>query len=353
MTWREKNAAGLLASSSLLLLVAAALLLIVWRSGSERHAALPAVLQTGPRHRRASSAAPPPASTSPRPVWVYWEGAASASVRACVACIRGACEASRGLFRLRVVEPSQLEAYGLPRHACLRLGPPALRSDFIRLHLLHEFGGLWLDASCAPVEALEAWALPSPATAAESGEAYFRAFVNPRNTHRAEAPCVETSVMSCSPRHPLVADWLDECMRSSALCSGAELRGVAESVQREDPEFGLDLDAEYHYVYWCLQRVLARAPRGIFSYPNCTLYNTEHHHFFLLWNPRISAQDVLQWPLPRLLEALEAHGGSACRRPPVFKFIRHDRQRLDAAIEDSRRAGGAQAVFGPGSLLSC
>lgn len=323
----------------------------------ETNVRLPAVLRSGTVSQGRASGA----RKSPMPVWMYWEGPLSASVMSCIACVRKKCMDSGGLFRLQVLKAEDLKTYSFPEHPCFKVGSPALRSDFIRLHLLNKFGGLWLDASCAPVDALETWALPSFEDDGEQRKHYFYAFVNPRNTHRIDMPCIETSAMSCSPGHPLVADWLDACLRFSTSCSTLERLNIAERVHRLDPKFGFDLDDEYHYVYWCLQSVLLSRPGGIYYYPNCTLYNTEYYNFFLLWNPFLSAENVLQWPLHQLLDTLEMKGNPSwcgspgqppCRRPFVVKFISSERQSLDDAIARRLGTGGGLPPIADGSLLS-
>jgi hypothetical protein len=330
-------------------------------SGTGTMTRLPSILRSGfvSQRRRASSVV----RRSPMPVWMYWEGPLSASVMSCIDCVRKKCTDSGGKFRLQTVKAEDLKMYAFPEHPCFKVGSPALRSDFIRLHLLNKFGGLWLDASCAPVDALESWALPSVVADDEEQQDYFYAFMNPRNTHRIDMPCIETSAMSCSPGHPLVADWLDACLRFSTSCSPIERLDIAERVHQWDPKFGLDLEDEYHYVYWCLQSVLLSKPGGIHYYPNCTLYNTEDYSFFLMWNRFLSAENVLQWPLQQLLDALEKEGNAAswcgsspgqppCRRPIIFKFISSERQSLDDAIARMLGTGGSIPPIAEGSLLS-
>jgi len=83
--------------------------------------------------------------TSPRPIlWLYWTGMAMpAYIDLCVQSIRKHCS---GLFEVLLLTDADFENLSRTRSPHFRqIQPLAMRADYVRSTLLHEFGGVWID----------------------------------------------------------------------------------------------------------------------------------------------------------------------------------------------------------------
>jgi hypothetical protein len=143
----------------------------------------------------------------------------------------------------------------------------AHQSDWIRLEVLSERGGVWLDASCICTAPVERWAGAADSALLVGFEYHTR--------------CIESFAFACPPRHPLVLAWRDEFRHAVAIghtAYCAEPRVLAPLAPL--PHLGKDMP--YLTVYACflaargahphlasarLLRLLpATAPEGPFWY---------------------------------------------------------------------------------------
>ncbi len=93
-----------------------------------------------------------PAAPTCRTVWLYWEGPKPAWIAACHETIK------RHGGDVRILSPeefAELHGDGDIDLAELAEWGPVHRSDYMRIFLLHKFGGLWLDSDCIAMRDLE------------------------------------------------------------------------------------------------------------------------------------------------------------------------------------------------------
>ena len=267
------------------------------------------------------------------PVWTYWEGSPDPTVDLCIQSMRHACD--KNMHELHVLREADL--YWIKPPICDNATTrqvAALKSDMIRLQLLYQHGGVWLDASVMPIQPLNDWINPSGL------ETFFTAFMNPYNSIKVNEPCIETSVMACSPRHPLIADWIAECTAGLSACAHADTLMYYESHVAKENDKWQFLQKDYHYVYWCLFKVLRRKTNGIHAYPNVTLYNCRTFNFFplMFWWRKINASDLVQQDADRTIAML-----TDPEPPIILKFISGDRNDINTQLR--------QVHLNPRSLL--
>jgi hypothetical protein len=138
------------------------------------------------------------------------------------------------------------------RHACIHEAHShkALKSDFVRLALLHKHGGVYMDASVIATEPLD-WIIQNGV-----GYSFFQAFFNQNNMNiSCQAPVIETSFLSAPPRHPLVSAWLDELLKMKR-CDEADMVRFLD----DTPVLQKNLGALYHVTYHVLTNLLLKRP---------------------------------------------------------------------------------------------
>lgn len=97
------------------------------------------------------SASPQIKDSLPRIIWSYWEGPASVCGDA---CSRSWVSNSKG-FEIRIVDEQSLPYY-LPEFPAVPNDVPVqLKSDLVRLLLLEEYGGVWIDYSVLLTQPLQ------------------------------------------------------------------------------------------------------------------------------------------------------------------------------------------------------
>lgn len=83
-------------------------------------------------------------------VWTYWEGPCPEWIRACLNSI------SNSAANVRVLTPESFDRLrDRDRDVDLSRLQIAHRADYIRVFLLHRYGGLWVDADCLVMQSLE------------------------------------------------------------------------------------------------------------------------------------------------------------------------------------------------------
>lgn len=136
-------------------------------------------------------------ATIPKRIWTYWD---DGEIPDCVTrCINGWTRLHPE-YTLHFVRPKNLSALtdDLPR-TFSDLGP-ARQSDWVRLYVLHTYGGIWIDASIVLTKPLE-WVLHKQAFAY-----CLEKFSSPTTT----VPVIESWFLACVPGHPFFKAWFVE-----------------------------------------------------------------------------------------------------------------------------------------------
>jgi len=245
----------------------------------------------------------PAAEVRPRRIYTYWH---ELPVPDCVQRCIGSMRLWNPEWEVVVLTPASVS---IPADAA-RL-PLANQSDWVRLEVLSERGGVWLDASIICTAPVEQWA----------GTADTRALVG----FELHARCMESFAFACPPRHPLVLAWRDEFGRAiargpAAYCADPRV------VELVPPR--LQAHMPYLVVYACflatraahphladarlLQLQPADATEGPYWYLSTALFGWQ------AWNA----------------ERIVAHLATrASVRAPLTKLTRHTRPELQRRID--------------------
>jgi hypothetical protein len=154
---------------------------------------------------------------APRVIWTYWaEARPPALVAACVL----SWQTFHPDFDIRVVGPQHLGALFDPSE--LDMGSlawrdgPARDADIVRVHLLHKYGGVWLDATflaAAPLQFIDG-------VYAAQGPSFTGFYLQGMTTHTCW-PVVENWAMAARPGCPFVAMWRQKFMETPNVVQGA------------------------------------------------------------------------------------------------------------------------------------
>lgn len=82
----------------------------------------------------------------PKIIWMYWENKPGSRKPDYLSLCQETIERNAGAYELRVLNEKTIHDYLELPDIVFRLEDIAHRADYIRFHLLHRYGGVWLDA---------------------------------------------------------------------------------------------------------------------------------------------------------------------------------------------------------------
>lgn len=142
----------------------------------------------------------------PEVVWTYWNDDALPEVVAY--CTRGWARMNPG-YDIRVITPSTLRRYATPPPYFKSLEPQR-QSDWVRLNVLSEYGGIWADASIVATEPFD-WVH----TCQRRGGI---AFYLEKFTSNAKFPVIESWFIASTPNNTFTVAWFEEFDRAIRRC---------------------------------------------------------------------------------------------------------------------------------------
>lgn len=182
----------------------------------------------------------------PKTIWTYWDDANPPEL--VTRCISKWRELHPG-WRVEVLNRDAVKAY-VPEVDIFSLkfaDTAPRRSDFVRLHMLAKYGGVWTDASIFPTKSVD-WVR-------EVGPYDYVGYYRKGVTTRPEYPVIESWFFACPPGSNFVSKLRDEMMSMNRLAK--------ESDYKKDVEArGIDIQnipqPDYLNVYLSAQAVLQK-----------------------------------------------------------------------------------------------
>lgn len=144
----------------------------------------------------------------PKKIWIYWEGKECVIVNHCVNKIRS-LNPTYEIFFLNaqtISEFSNINFANLPKIT------PQLKSDLIRLDLLSNHGGFWLDASIITYESLD-WIQNLVIENQTDSFGYYRK----KNTLNFNYPVIETWLIATQKNNDFIKAWKHELLKAIEL----------------------------------------------------------------------------------------------------------------------------------------
>jgi hypothetical protein len=186
----------------------------------------------------------------PHTIWTYWDTEEIPDmVQKCMATWKK----NNPEWEVVLLTKDNLKKY-LPNIDIFKLkfaDTPARTSDFIRLHILAQYGGVWSDATSIipkPLDWIDGILNQNP-------ECEYMGYYKEGNTTRPEFKSIESWFFACTPWSNFVSKWRDEFTRMNDFNS---IGDYVDSIKAE----GVDLqnigDYEYLTIYVSCQRVLQK-----------------------------------------------------------------------------------------------
>lgn len=146
----------------------------------------------------------------PKIIWIYWEDEIikSETVNICIETIKNL----HTDYEVRFLNKNTIGNYISFDNELFRNLPLANKSDLIRLKLLSQYGGIYLDASVLVLDKLD-WVLELNKINRTDTVAYY----TEENTMDMNYPVVETWLLASIPNASFINDWLkeyEECLIS-------------------------------------------------------------------------------------------------------------------------------------------
>ncbi|WAC41235.1 glycosyltransferase family 32 protein [Pedobacter sp. SL55] len=246
----------------------------------------------------------------PKVIWLYWneEKVNSATVQLCINIIKNL----HTDHEVHLLHRTNLLAF-LPNFPTELFGKPSnFVSDMVRLMLLEQHGGIYLDATVLLSKPLN-WALELQQKDCSEAVLYYA----DENTRDEKFPMVETWFIAALPQSTFIKAWREEyqnCMLSANSDTYYDNNDIL-------PLSNFPLDATYYTSYMAGQIVMRRSQQYRLS-----LLRAEDDAFnyglgFKKKWDEVAMADVLLF------------NKKADFLPNVVKLIRFDRRRLDYYIE--------------------
>jgi len=251
-------------------------------------------------------------------VWTYWEGSESKLVNLCLNNITKSC--MYGSYKQYTFEHIHLnkcninDYVNIDNHVCSE-SKSHLKSDIIRLSLLLKYGGIWLDASVFILQ-------PMNYVFFKDGnhpihQEYFFGIYNSLNNTNDKYPVIETSAICCNAGNKLVKMWLDE-ISNIIDCSEQSREQYAKKHQLI---YLKNLIPQYHYVYYCLQKVL-NENNGIDNFDGIHLVDSVSSNYFCYKS--FDIKDFIDKTTINFIKKYDMFFKS-----PIIKFIKNERNYID------------------------
>lgn len=274
------------------------LLGLAWEMAQILRAAVPTIPRTvhaGQRQERLLNQA----AVIPKVIWTYWH-------QAPVPEFIAQCHANWQRFapdhELRVVYQNTLNLWLDAQVITEQFNqlPPFRQADWLRLQLLAQHGGIWMDASTLLSQNLD-WV---HALQAEQGSEYVGFYID-RFTTRPDLPMVENWFMAAVAQSPFIKALVTEFEQALRMGEVNYLALLDAQGQRENAVQGLDLQYQnYLIMHVAASALLDRMPQAY----HLALVRAEDSalgfHAALKWRKRHLYARLAMTPCPRQLPCL-------------------------------------------------
>jgi len=183
----------------------------------------------------------------PKTIWTYWDSDEIPEF------IQKSIDKNRRMnpgWTLNVLTPTNLSQY-LPDVNIFSFkfaDTKPRQSDFVRLHVLPKYGGVWCDASVVPQRSFE-WVIDEQKKRGVEFIGYYREGV----TTRPEYPVIESWFFACIPGSDFVSKWRDELGIMNTLEKESDYK---EHVKARGVDIQQTPQPDYLNVYLAAQAVM-------------------------------------------------------------------------------------------------
>lgn len=214
----------------------------------------------------------------PKKIWVFWEGTMPKIVDDCLSTMKKMHQE----YDFVIINNNNLSNYCDIYFEELGVITPQQKSDLIRLNLLYNYGGYWLDASIILYEKLD-WISQLLKEKGSTSFAYYRA----RNTTQMNFPVIENWLMCSITGDLFFKKWFDELFYALKITPKKYIKLINSSFKKPNDIFQNIGNLEYLVAYVACQKVMREHEI------NMTLINCDENAFFYQVNAKWIKQKIL------------------------------------------------------------
>jgi hypothetical protein len=183
----------------------------------------------------------------PKTIWTYWD---NEDLPEFIQKSIDKWQRLNPTWDIRVLNPKNLSQY-LPEVDIFSFkfaDTKPRQSDFVRLHILPKYGGVWCDASIVPQKSFD-WVREEQRTRGVEFIGYYREGA----TTKPEYPVIESWLFACVPGSEFVTKWRDELNIMNTLEKEADYK---EHVKSRGVDIQNTPQPDYLNVYLAAQAVM-------------------------------------------------------------------------------------------------
>jgi hypothetical protein len=196
--------------------------------------------------------APDPPGKIPKKIWTYWDNVEIPPlVEACINSWYQRCPE----YEITLVTPGNLTEFISETPNDFFSQTPQRQSDYIRLCLINEYGGIWMDATTICFKGLD-----YVRTSAEMNYSDFVAYYNKSHTNDCRFPIVESWFFASSKRSKFVANWKEEFYKSINMGEVEYIKYLSKSFEIKNLQ--QNLRTPYYFSIHIAAQKLLREPNN-------------------------------------------------------------------------------------------
>lgn len=252
---------------------------------------------------------PQPESTIPKIIWLFWDGAEKPPL------VRATIERIRSLnpdYEINLLDTGTVSRFIDDSFLTRSDITLSHKSDLIRLELLAQHGGLWIDATCIFNENFK-WVHEASKSASADLVAFYRA----QDTHNLSFPIIESWFLACSPANRLICAWRDEFRK--ILDSGSKNYFLSISKRSDYEAIRQGIERVEYLIVYLAEQIAVRT----IDNPRLFLRKAEDGPFLY--------QQLVRWDRERIATLL-CRLKAPTSPPPVIKLTHSNRYLLPFLI---------------------
>lgn len=192
-------------------------------------------------------------------IWVYWQGPLSEFLKTCLEKIRKL----HPEYEVNILNETNIKSFSKISYEDFGEITPQLKTDILRLDLLYNYGGIWIDASVILYESLD-WVYKIIENNSTDAFGYYRS----GNTTDSNFPVIESWLLATSKFNEFFLVWKNELIDAIKIGKLNYINNIKNNYQNPENYFQKIGDLEYLIIYVACQ-VAMRKAEASFTLINC------------------------------------------------------------------------------------
>ncbi|MBO1278930.1 glycosyltransferase family 32 protein [Acinetobacter nosocomialis] len=205
----------------------------------------------------------------PKIIWIYWDTKKPELVERCLECIKSLNRE----YIIHILDNNNINDFCKIDFSQFESLTPQLKSDLLRLYLLYNHGGIWVDASVILYSNLD-WIIDLCNNNKTKAFGYY----SNTNTTVKQYPVIESWLLASEKDNPFFKEWLIELTYAIKLGVKNYIEEIRKTYPNYNEYFQNICRLEYLVIYVACQKVLRKMDMSI-SLVNCDENAFIYHSF--------------------------------------------------------------------------